>query len=1235
MGIRIGIGGLKIGSSGVAPWTPQKILTTFGDKIALWTSKDDEKVGYYVNKIGVQEREAITENGVAGIVHPGRAISYDGAKSQYSATNGNMPVNFRLNTNSITISGKIKESASPAANTLVAGCVLDGSNGEYAIQLTSNGFLMASIRHSSVILKYSTNVCDGIEHTFFMVVDKTGNFAFCVDNVLQRGLTDISTFTFNALAKPFYIGGGPGLFSGIKYLRDIRIWSSAITSDDDRLKIHNGEYIAGCTSWWFCEEGKENSVQPIKDSIGSNHLINYAFDGTSLVSGAWPSLLNKFGYSISPYIGDILIDGAFSDNLLWTYNTFRWTLNNSTASWVALNDTEPYNRLMCNRLVGYSTTDILTVSFDIVSGTGTITFHNGSSAINDQATYVTGHHDIEFSPLVDGVNFGLLAVGTAFIMDNLTVRVSETGIIVPKMDAVIPTTDIHDRILTFKDQAKYNLQKVSESVINLPDYIGELFTDTELISVNDWYDANGIGNEIALVDIEYQSLRQYYNALNEELIIIKSDVVLTAAEDNILERYTKGTDAYAPLYNVYKAKGLTTGSSADIYKSKAWIDGTPFYDVVPYTPPTVVLNPANKYVAFGWADFFTPEDPQIMFSLGTKYGVTQTFYRQIAPNSNDYKNESLKYDRNELKMIEHNGSYDANHSFLHISFLASLGLYDGRLVPSANDLRVGRADGTNELGSDINATVDTSITSVIRKTWMRLSDALGAKAWKDLTDADCLAFTKSLGIFGMPLDGQNGQLVLETLDILSARYCGTTGYSVLGGDYATRTPNTSGGVEPDNAHRILGGIFQGSSTTFNHEIWERVLIIEESYKNEFDGKTKPHKHWSTPGGTDVTLAYWPVNAAVNSARYIDKNYSYLMCGVNELISSITGIGRSFFDCLRNAGYKSAWGFQGSGYGYYVADTLPTPEISRVFKKNSAYNKIDDIGIINDYIYQWQNLLTEADIDNALSTSDVAKYIYDLTATDARFIGKTTGDTFTYINTIVKKIAWGITPLCLSDSGSNGILEMRSSMAMGQELLMQFCLRAGIKIVAIEEAHDISRMDYSPANYFPNPSFETTPLTILASANAPTYPDGWNGGVVISEDTGGGAVNVLHYASAGTIFTRQYAIKPLTLNLTIKAKGVGTLNIRKILNSDTYSNTSLVGAVVGAIAVNSPASYTTYTVAVPLPDAPLETYSAPATPAEAAYQNYMKGYGDKICGIQIELIVAGANYVKMGNCSLLE
>jgi len=1227
--------------------SPEQILSTFGSRMALWTTKDGEQAGYYLDKIGVQDRQALSDGGIAGVLHPGRAISYDNSKSQYSMTLVGEPDTWKIGNNSISYFFRIMMDSAPST---VSRCVGDSANlnGSFYIGVGSDGKVVALVKHATTITYYSEHsICDGIEHSVLAALDKTGYFSLFIDNVLQGSPRDISAISFSLLGAGTFclFGGIATAITGIKRLRDVRIFSLAITSESDRDKIQAGEYVAGCVAWYFNEGGKEGLIYRIKDLVGTMHLRNYNFDETSLVSGPWPSLLNKFGYSPVAYAGSDLIldDGVFDTAAEWTYLGTRWTVTGGVATFLAIDNTS--NRLRNKRTVSIAIGDVIKCSFDIVSGTATMLFgQQGDGTLGGSGTYAIGHHDVVFAAAVAATQIEILAFITTgvFEIDNWTVINYEAAIISPLMDRAVPINDIYGRTLTFFGQAKFNLQKVDEDTVNMPDYVGELFNAAELITVNDWFDAAGVGNEIDLVNIDpYQTKRQYYNAENEELIIFKPDVYITDAEDLIIKRFLEeDSETYTPIYNVDVAIGALEGTTAEIYMmTPAILASTPVKTVQAITPVASDLNPANKYIAMGWADFFIGSDQIYTMPLIAKYnaiGFASTFYIPARPSSLDYRN-TFMWDPSKIKMIEQCGSWDGEHGFHHIGYLMAMPEYDGRLCPSANDLRVARGDGTNEWGHDINATVDSTITAAARGSYLRLDPTLGAKAWKDLTDADCLAITRALGMFGMPFDMTGNQHVLQALDYLSNRYCGTSGLSVCD-DYTTRTPNTVDGLEPSINNRIIGGVFQGAASTQNQEIWERVVYLMKEYKDEFLGKINPHYFYSTSGGITRYLFFDIENPPTDYVRYTNKSHTKLVNGAAKYTSSITGVTRTAIEVVQAAGYICGMSTYGDcNYADPQSDGISRLEGQRIYKRNGL-KKPDNAG--DGYVNSlrcWDATIPEADQNTLLGTADLVKALYDYTFGDARYAGmlETESAFHVELNAICKYNAWGMTPDFVADSLSTQV--GNASYILVLEALYQFCKRAGITVISHEQAALMGMTKILPTgyNYFPNNTFDKTPATITASANALTYPDGWNGGVVINEDTGAGATNVLHKNTDGTIFTRQYAIKPGTFNLSFKAKGVGTLKVRKILNKDTYINTVGTFTEINSIAINSAGIYTTYTATVTIPDAVLESYSAPATPQEEAYQNYMKGYGDKICGIQIELIIAGGNYVKIGNCSLIE
>lgn len=678
---------------------------------------------------------------------------------------------------------------------------------------------------------------------------------------------------------------------------------------------------------------------------------------------------------------------------------------------------------------------------------------------------------------------------------------------------------------------------------------------------------------------------------------------------------------------VYRALGTTTGTPSEIMMSPKILAGNASTEIVASEKPAVPTNPNDNYIVMLWADFFT-EDRNIVLPLYEKYGFTGTFCRQIKPLTANPL--STSYDRERLKMIERSGSYDADHTILHIVYTFSCPLYDGRITPTNDDLRVERADGTNEWGHDVDLTVDATLGTTLRDSWLNLSADIGATAWKNLTDADCLAIRKSVGIFGMPLDGATDQKVLEMLDFLSERYCGTTGISV--DNYITRTPNTLGGVDPDPDHRILGGIFQGASSTQNHEIWERALIIIEAYKREFEGLTKAQITWGYPGGMGVGLLYKEVFPESIYGRYLDKEHTILSSGFAEFTSSINGNSRSFSDLLISLGYKFSLGSGGTVYADYPYDYISLSERQRLFQKNAFVSKPNEIGWNNSKTLRvFDDTLSSTEQNTLVGESDIVKAFYDFTATTARYSSITAYANANFsavIKQIAKLLAWGQIPFISVDSGIfDGSATKKASTALAYEALMQFCLRNGIKCISAEEAIDLCfNKQLTITNYFPNPTLKRIIYdTIPTSENIPSNPDGWDNGVIESGTVNGETVNILYVDNSvgGTelrTFIRLYALKIGTASVSFYAKGKGSMKVRVIKNSNTYTDSIFSTQIISTVLIDSEADYALHTGSFNIIDADLETYSEPTTPTEIQYQQYMKRLGDKWCGLQIELAV---------------
>ena len=681
------------------------------------------------------------------------------------------------------------------------------------------------------------------------------------------------------------------------------------------------------------------------------------------------------------------------------------------------------------------------------------------------------------------------------------------------------------------------------------------------------------------------------------------------------------------------AMGYTQGSTEEIYLTTSSILDQTYTELESSVRlEQTDLDPTQKYVAVGWADFFNSDSDYTM-PLTTKYGFSSTFYAQIVPDSNDYLT-TTKYDVDKLDMIEESNSWRGHHGYMHIPYIYNNPSYDGLNYPSNYDLRHERIDGTNSMGNRVDSTLDQTLTAGIREFWLRLEDTTGAKTWAELDDAECELIRENVSVFSMKYDPQNQQKVLEGLDFLSNRYCGTTGYSVLGGDYDNRQPNTSGGVYPSPGNEIQGGVFQGSETTQNHEIWERIQTIYRDYIVELEGKINPSYFWGSPGGGSTKLHYKKINSYLEAGYYTDTNYTKRPNGAVQYYSSINNTDRSFTDILIDHGFISTMAAFGGGYAYYALDSINRLEAQRIYKKNGLKkpNNVGD-GFFNS-MRLFDNIIPEDTILAFIDSVDMVRTLYDYTYRNidnypfSPYIQPSAFNAV--VDEVSKFIAWGTVPEMVQDSYDYNDVS-NASYIMVLEAFYQYCNRVGIKVISHEEA-TLLGLNYSLSdtfNFFPNYEFK-----ILAdstySNNTPVYPDGWNGGVVDGVDTS------LFYDADGKIFIRQYSVEPDSFLLTFEGQGISTMNIREVKNNDVFnSNNGDAFSVINTININSIGSYTEYIDTIVVVNNPLEIYAPATTPEEEAYQNYFKGYGEKICGVQIELILTGGNTINIKKPTLIK
>lgn len=683
------------------------------------------------------------------------------------------------------------------------------------------------------------------------------------------------------------------------------------------------------------------------------------------------------------------------------------------------------------------------------------------------------------------------------------------------------------------------------------------------------------------------------------------------------------------------ALGTYSGTSSDVSIADEILAGEYFKKWIIDTIESKPLPVDGKYFAMGWADFF-PEDYNIILPLLNKYGHRSTFYFQQKPVSNNFSRtwNNTAY----AKVIGYSDSYRGDHTFAHTVFPYEIPKADGYYFPSNDELRIDGGDGKNQFGADVNQTV-YSFYGGIATNWLKLPPFIYNSTFADLTDGSCDTIRQQVAVFKMPKDASLGQTYLQVLDSLSERYCGTSGWSVKD-DYTTRTPNNVSGTYPSESDTILGGIFQGGSTLQNHEIWERLLTIEDAYSKEFEENTNDRTYWATSGG--ITAKYHYLNGA---SRYYDKTYDTLADCASQFYSSINNEVRSIKDALYKAGIIGTMGagtqaFRGSGYNIYGRH-----ESQRIYKKNAFKSKPDNIGDgYTNSFRTWDWSIPIADQNTILANDSLVKELYDYTASNSRYAGSvytsSSPPNFSDIlKTMVKYIAWGTIPEGVGDSGTS-VDSIKSSFALALEGIYNFCQNAGISIISHEQALQICYNDsLKNTNIFPNPTFDNTLRDLYpTSISMPYYPDGWNGGVVVDDTIGNTSIEAFEIdnqtESSITYFTRTYIVDFGDMDFSFYAKGTGTLTVKKIINTDLYDNdaTNTFSTIITSEVNNT--YYSKVSESYTVSNVSLLTYSSPVDEEEMSQQNYYNGWDNKICGFEITITVQPGDVLKLYNPQMI-
>lgn len=695
--------------------------------------------------------------------------------------------------------------------------------------------------------------------------------------------------------------------------------------------------------------------------------------------------------------------------------------------------------------------------------------------------------------------------------------------------------------------------------------------------------------------------------MNKILILIFILISTALPQSNLLLFFDSGV-AFKDYY--YKALGdlVADGDNANSLIGLMIKDGTAYRTFIPSVSKnkTYDINKNKKYFAMGWADYFE-EDHKYTLPLLNKYGFKNSFYVQETYRTHpDSVGAGSDATYNDLLPIFASESTLENHSFMHWSPLYMNPEMDGYLKPSNNELRTDNGGGKNALGYTITNTVLSSLGTTITNSYMHNSTAYKDVTWADLSDSNCADIRTSISIFRRPTSSYQGNYnkMLEFLDYLSNKYLGTTGYGripVGGLDNPTITNGLPTYTDVINWNEgetaIAGGIFQGCSTTQNHEIWERIFQLHNKYHSGIFGRTINKTHYGIAGGITNELFY-----KGGTYRYTNSALTNKPSIFTKYYSSLIDEDRSFYDVLSNVGYKSTMLVNSTSWEDYDIRTKRQYHIP--YRLNSsAIGQYDCIDYsLSDYTrYMPYNYFTEIEWDSIRNTTNFLNYIYGLDSIESYSIAGR--GLYLAAQRIIRDNAWGIIPANVDDSG----VSYDADFAIWIEALFQFCYQAGIEIIDFKTAQNLcysQTITDEEINYFPNFNYDRTLYD-----NFEWYqpqPDGWSGGTIAIDDSTNSKVFVVPVDSV--FYIRQYKIRPGTFILSFKAKGIGYLKVYYIKNnySFTISNAEPSGMDSVYISINKPywANYTAQ-IQIPLAD------NIGVQDATIALQ----GKDNQICGLQ--------------------
>ena len=576
-----------------------------------------------------------------------------------------------------------------------------------------------------------------------------------------------------------------------------------------------------------------------------------------------------------------------------------------------------------------------------------------------------------------------------------------------------------------------------------------------------------------------------------------------------------------------------------------------------YTPATLPLDYSYKgqvdnekrFLAIGFDDFRT-SDFSTIIPLFDKYGAKAVFNR--VATTKELGDDDIK----KINQVIFGGHELGDHTWMHYNYPYCDPLFNGQNpdnpdgdqtpYPSNEQMRADRGDGKNALGKSVNASI---------------CDYKGSftTTWAQLTDEQCQTLREDYSVMKDPR-------LCNLLDALSNKYLGTEG--------------ASDGSWDEETGRYTGGIFTGCSTSANHEIWERMLLLTYIFYKDQYGLNWRMKTWSWPGSKGSGMAF-----ESNGYYYYDAQHTQFKNTLARFPSSLyvdeSGEAkvRSWADVLREFGYVCTHDALFPGRG----DGNREPAMSKQFIFNAHLSRIDAIPYPTNRSISY----------SAIATAYPETFFSEGESKEAQMY-KVDGPFRTFIESIRRNTSNGMIQGEVIDSMDT------YSIRVFLEAVLQYCRKTGVEVITKAEAYDICfhhKLDVGNLVY--NPYLRNTAKEFLPNVETvPTNPDGYIGNCSVATDEYG--VNRL--ITTGNTTYIHYGIPYGKIRYSAEIKGDGQIHFYLIKNSDPYNE--LGKTDLETVKVSSEQFSTVETV-VQIPNN-----------QQGEYELVCEGLGEKIMGLKI-------------------